>query len=84
MDRRAQADAIIRAARKGTPDNRPFTWRQGLIISHAFRTATITLGGDTTQIAGVRAADHVTLTDGRACWVLVLGNDWTIMATVAP
>lgn len=84
MDRRSIADALIGGARKGGMDDRNYVWRQGEIKSVSGRTATITLGGETTQIAGVRAADHVTLTVGRTCWVLVLGCDWLIMATVAP
>ena len=75
MDRRNIAEAI-------TPKRGILRLKQGKIISSAGRVATITVGGDDTQIA-VRAADHVTLTNGRACWFITDGMDALIIATVA-
>ena len=55
--------------------------RQGSVVSVAGRTCTVTIGGGTVQVPGVRAADHVTATAGASCWLVTDGRDWLIIAT---
>lgn len=57
--------------------------RQGKIIAVANNhTATVTIGGDSTQIAGVAVASHVCPVPGRACWLLVDGRDAFLIALI--
>lgn len=54
--------------------------RQGFVESVAGRFATVTVGGGTTQFVA-RAYDHVTLTAGKACWLVTDGRDWFVFGT---
>lgn len=59
--------------------------RQGKVIAVAADgTATITIGGDTTEISGVAVASHVSAVPGYACWLAVDGRDAFIIATIGP
>ena len=42
---------------------------QGTVVSHSGQVATVTLQGDTTQIPNVWALDHVTLVNGKGCYM---------------
>ncbi len=59
--------------------------RQGKIIAVAADgTATITIGGDNTEISGIAVASHVSAVPGFACWLAVDGRDAFIIATIGP
>lgn len=59
--------------------------RQGSIVSvQTDGSATVTIGGDTTPIAGVKVASHVCPIPGASCWLAVDGRDLFVMATLTP
>lgn len=63
----------------------PLRFRQGSVVSvQADGTATVTIGGDATQIAGVKVASHVCPLPNASCWMVVDGRDLFVIATIAP
>lgn len=60
-------------------------FRQGSIVSVAADdTVTVTIGGSSVQISGIKVASHVCPVPGAACWLVTDGRDWMVMATLAP
>lgn len=58
---------------------------QGVIVScEADYTCTVTIGGSSTQVAGVKVASHVCPVPGATCWILVNGRDMWVTETLAP
>lgn len=58
--------------------------RQGVAVTvPGDGTATVTIGGDSTLISGVRVASHVPLSAGQTCWILTDGQDLFVVATLA-
>lgn len=80
-------DPVADLARLLAPGEHPagVRLRQGKIISVAADgTATITIGGDSTQVSGVAVASHVSVDPGNACWLVVNGRDAFVIATIGP
>ena len=83
-------DMISALASELTPggpggDTPTLRFRQGAIVSvQANGTATVTIGGDTTQLAGVKVASCVCPVPGASCWLAVDGRDLFVIATLAP
>lgn len=77
------ADELTPGGPGGTPGR--LRLRQGEIVSvQADGTATITIGGDTTALAGIKVASNVCPIPGASCWLAVDGGDLFILATLAP
>lgn len=75
---------LVAALAETAPES-PFRLRQGVIVSlQANNTATITIGGSTTEIANVHYDSSVCPIPGATCWLATDGRDWFILSTLAP
>lgn len=80
MDMRNIVDAMGAAA-----PSAPVRFRQGVIVSVAANyTVTVTIGGSTTQVSGIKVASTVCPVPGATCWLATDGKDWMVWATLAP
>lgn len=76
--------ALVAALATAGPDP-AVRLRQGSIVSVASDgTATITIGGSTTQVAGVKVASPCCPVPGASCWVATDGRDLWVLSTLAP
>lgn len=79
----ALADEITRTGPSGQQPG--IRLRQGTIVSvQSDGTATITIGGDDTQIAGVKVASHVCPVPSASCWLAVDGRDLFVIGVLPP
>lgn len=80
MDLNALVSAIADAG-----DRPSVRLRQGVIVSVAADyTVTVTIGGSSTQVTGVKVASSVCPVPGATCWLVTDGRDWMVLATLAP
>lgn len=77
------ADELTPGGPGGTPGQ--LRLRQGTIVSvQANGTVTITIGGDSTELSGIKVASHVCPIPGTTCWLAVDGRDLFVIATLTP
>lgn len=75
---------LVAAIAKAAPIA-PVRLRLGAIVSVAAdSTATVTIGGGTTQVSGVKVASSCCPVPGAACWIATDGRDMFVLATLAP
>ncbi len=67
------------AAIAGPADQGGLAIRQGVVQAVSGRTATITLGNDPTEIAGIHTLGSYTATQGDTVWVLTWGSDLLVI-----
>lgn len=59
--------------------------RQGTVVSvQADSTVTVTIGGSSTEVAGVKVAASCCPVPGATCWLATDGLDLFVLATLAP
>lgn len=75
--------ALVEALQSAAPDP-AVKLRQGVIVSLQGNTATVKIGGSTTEVAGIHYASNTCPVPGASCWLATDGRDWMIFATLAP
>lgn len=81
MDTSADAARAILAASPGAG----IRFRQGAVVSvQADGTVTLTIGGSTTQIAGVHCLSSIRPAAGESVWLASSGNDFFVIGTMNP
>lgn len=77
-------NALVQAIGDAAPDA-PVRYRMGQIISvQSNGTVTITVGGGTTEISGVKVASSCCPLPGATCWIATDGRDMFVTSTLAP
>lgn len=77
-------NALVEAIADAAPAA-PFRLRLGTIVSVAANgTATITVGGGTNQVSGVKVAASCCPIPNATCWVATDGRDMFVISTLAP
>lgn len=75
---------LVSAIKTAAPDA-PVRFRQGKIVSvQANGTATVTIGGSSTEIPSTKVASGVCPVPGATCWLATDGRDLMVFATLAP
>lgn len=74
---------LVEALQATAPDP-AVRFRQGVIVSLQGSTATVKIGGSTTDVAGIHYASNTCPVPGATCWLSTDGRDWFILATLAP
>ncbi len=76
-------EGLAAAIRGAGPAGRVWL-RQGVIVAcGSDGTATVTVGGSSVGVEGVRVAAHVCPVPGTACWLVTDGRDLMVWATLA-